>query len=187
MFSMPNAFSLVWTLLCSCIQASAEKYQLLGDLPFLAQRQNEVHTIHLYQDQCTRTCISGWTGYNFTCLQFINEEKNWIEAEVYCQVLIPGGHLASIHSKENNDFVLELVQNEGSPHPKIWIGSSDMYEDGTECWTDGSRWDYHYWLTGRPIAGSWCNTMNLDSGFWSDEECTISKFPFVCISHLDHN
>ncbi|XP_072126743.1 lectin-like isoform X2 [Mobula birostris] len=148
-----------------------------------------MHTIHLYQDRCTRTCVSSWTGYNLTCLRFINEERNWIEAEMYCQALIPGGHLVSIHSKENNDFVLELAQKEGSPHPKIWIGSSDVYEDGTEFWTDGSRWDYHYWPTGRPVAGLLCNTMILtqNAGFWSDEECTISRFPFVCISHMDLN
>ncbi|XP_072126745.1 proteoglycan 3-like isoform X3 [Mobula birostris] len=109
---------------------------------FFAQRQIEMHTIHLYQDRCTRTCVSSWTGYNLTCLRFINEERNWIEAE-----------------------------------------------DGTEFWTDGSRWDYHYWPTGRPVAGLLCNTMILtqNAGFWSDEECTISRFPFVCISHMDLN
>ncbi|XP_078268098.1 lectin-like [Rhinoraja longicauda] len=171
MFSMLNAFSLVGALLCNDIQA---------------QRHIDVHTIHLYQDQCTITCRSGWTGYNFTCMQFINEEINWIQAEVYCQNLVHGGHLASIHSKENNDFVLQLIQKESSPYQRVWIGSSDNHQDGNMFWTDGSRWDYQNWLAGKPLVGLYCNTMALiqDSGFWSDEECNISKYPFICMIHV---
>ncbi|XP_069752274.1 lectin-like [Narcine bancroftii] len=154
-----------------------------------SQRQIQVYTVHLYEDQCTLTCLSGWTGYNLTCFRFINEEMNWIEAEVYCQNLVSGGHLASIHSKKNNDFVLNLVQKEKSSYQKFWIGSSDKYRDGIQLWTDGSRWDYHNWLIGRPIAGLRCIAMNLlqDSGFWSDEECIIHKYPFICVSHTKYD
>ncbi|GCC24389.1 hypothetical protein chiPu_0002789 [Chiloscyllium punctatum] len=147
MYSMLKTFLLVCGLLRSDIQA---------------QRRIEVHTIKLSQDLCIMSCLSGWSYFNYTCLRVINETMIWIEAELFCRSLVSGGHLVSIHSKKNNDFVLNLVQNANITLHNVWLGSSDFYKDGVLLWTDGSQRDYHNWLLGKHVLGLHCHAMKLN-------------------------
>ncbi|XP_038631276.1 lectin-like [Scyliorhinus canicula] len=154
-----------------------------------ALRRIDVRMIRLAQDLCSVNCLSGWAYYNLTCLQVINTTMIWIEAELYCQSLVPGGHLVSIHSKQNNNFVLNLLQKENITHSRVWLGSSDIYQDGVRFWTDGSKWDYYNWLAGRPYIGIFCNTMLIheDPGLWSDEYCGWTPFPFICMYPIEYD
>ena len=66
----------------------------------------------------------GWVGFGGNCYQLQNRGiTTWPEAEEVCRSL--GGHLTSIHSKAEEDFLVDLAQQVG----QIWLGASD---DATE-------------------------------------------------------
>ena len=56
-----------------------------------------------------------------------------------------GADLASVHSNEENDFIVSLLEE--SP---TWIAGSITEEDGDFFWLDGSAWDFELW-----DEGSW--------------------------------
>mmetsp|Transcript_3693 Transcript_3693/g.4706 ORF Transcript_3693/g.4706 Transcript_3693/m.4706 type:complete len:1076 (-) Transcript_3693:128-3355(-) len=91
-----------------------------------------------------------------------------------------GGDLASIHSKQENDFLQTLSDSETS-----WIGGRRMinYTDkNNEMWTwsDGSDWDYTKWSEGDPDNASSKGKVQILSG-WHDAlgfepESSLMKF-----------
>merc|ERR1712106_510029 len=53
-------------------------------------------------------CPSGWTEFGSNCYKLYYNQLNWEEAENYCKG--QGGHLASVHSAEENNFLFGLTQ-----------------------------------------------------------------------------
>merc|ERR1712142_1261842 len=51
-------------------------------------------------------CPEGWADFDSECYKVFQSKKSWQDAENYCQG--EGGHLASIHSEEENNFVAGL-------------------------------------------------------------------------------
>ena len=95
-----------------------------------------------------------------------------------------GGHLASIHNIETNNFLLDLLE------VRSYIGG--VYENGQWTWTDGSAWDFYIWRAGDPknpavlkyaefdytLIGVWHNEDNIigyDNGYICQREM-IGKF-----------
>ena len=56
-----------------------------------------------------------------------------------------GGMLASIKSKEANDFIIRL-----SSGKCLWLGGSDQIEEGVWLWRDGSPVSFTYWAPREP-------------------------------------
>ncbi|XP_069075003.1 lectin-like [Pleurodeles waltl] len=125
----------------------------------------------------------GWSTSFASYYKYIPISKTWVEAEIYCQSLVPGAHLASVHSLEENDFIQQLVLDSARGNPQIWIGASDCYKDRTLMWTDGSLWDFQKWYQGEPNNSGGrepCLQFNFARpGMWNDEKCSGSM-PFVC-------
>ncbi|XP_030042855.1 lectin-like [Microcaecilia unicolor] len=124
-------------------------------------------------------CTTGWSCFFSAYYKFVSTPLSWVEAELHCQKLIPGGHLASLHSLEEQQFVLKLSKNN-----VIWIGASDSYKDRTFFWTDGSAWDYENWHSGEPnnfhgTREACVNSYYFSDDTWNDFICT-AKFPFTC-------
>ena len=73
------------------------------------------------------------------------ETLSWREAEETCQKL--GGHLASVHSKAENEFLSGLRQSR-----IVWLGATDNDKGkvGKWGWTDGSEFKYQNWRAGEP-------------------------------------
>ena len=61
-----------------------------------------------------------------------------------------GGSLGSIHSKEENDFVFNLiilnVNDEYIYYGMTWLGATCA--DGAYKWDDGTAWEYENWNPG---------------------------------------
>ena len=58
------------------------------------------------------------------------------------------GNLTSIHSKEENDFVFNLLEpnSESSYYGLTWLGASCVR---SVCkWDDGTPWDFESWKPG---------------------------------------
>ena len=76
------------------------------------------------------------------------EIKATWETEHKCQE--NGGHLASIHSEEENTFVGEDVVM----WDNVWVGGRGG--NGRWEWVDGSEWDWSMWVSGQPGSGDLC-------------------------------
>ena len=111
----------------------------------------------------------------------------WHEAEIHCKK--EGGHLASIHSEEENDFVSEYATNSTSAAAWFWIGANDLMDKGQIVWSDHSVFNYSTWQIGEPNKGAWeiedCVQISYTKfkGHWKDTKCLSTSY-FVC--KIDH-
>jgi len=125
---------------------------------------------------------------------FVHTAKAWRDAEAHC-VNTVHGHLASIHTPEENEQVHELCRPD-----KCWIGYNDVAQEGTWVWSDGSTPNFGAfpgavapWNPGQPDNQGWF-TENSDAaymfpttnhwvraGTWDDSP-TSQPLPFLCRS-----
>ena len=126
-------------------------------------------------------CPDGWSHFNLSCYILIKKSLSWSVAEGYCNKL--GGHLASVHSLEENDFISGLADGE------YWIGANDMKTEGQWVWSDGSALGYTNWFAGEPNDSSppyygredCMHYRKYSSGRkqWNDQNCD-KTYNFVC-------
>jgi len=127
----------------------------------------------------TTGCPNGMVVFNQNCYKFVDTAKTWNEAEAVCQSQIwkGKGHLASIHSEEENNFVSSLSTE------RFWLGGNDLQKDGVWTWSDGSAITYNNWYPDNPSnTGGNEHCMEIYSPSekkWNDNNCA-NKFKFVC-------
>ena len=100
----------------------------------------------------------------------------WVEAEAFCRAL--GGHLATLTSEEENQFVHSFMR--GSGNTTAYFGLVDEERDHVWEWVTGEPVEYLNWDSGEPsysgrerygmyfykhIQGTW-----NDSHFYEDDE-----------------
>nr|QNH72436.1 toxin candidate TRINITY_DN23930_c0_g1_i1.p1 [Pachycerianthus borealis] len=121
-----------------------------------------------------KECNEGWSLYDGNCYKQNPDCATFQLAEDYC--VSQGGHLASIHSEEENQFVASFPL---STNELMWIGFNDLDEENTFVWTDGTDTDYTKWYTGEPN-----NVLDLQhcvvlikflENKWGDIKCTECK------------
>ena len=129
-------------------------------------------------DGYTPTVTKTFNGHTYSL--FLNVCITWEEAREYCISL--GGHLATITSQEEHDFVSTM--DNGYCHD-VWIGG---YRDSSFVWywvTD-EPWDYTNWQEGEPnnssnvIGNEYCAALWPDQ--WNDlnSNNTMEQYGFVC-------
>jgi hypothetical protein len=64
------------------------------------------------------SCPDGWEAFQDHCYQYHGQYVAWSEANTDC--IMAGGHLSSVHSQAENDFISLF---NGANY--IWLGSSD--------------------------------------------------------------
>ncbi|XP_015209614.1 lactose-binding lectin l-2-like [Lepisosteus oculatus] len=128
-------------------------------------------------EQCQGTCPPGWESFRNRCFQYVAQEKPWAEAETECIRL--GGNLASVHSEEENTFLVQLIKSK-RPYP-AWLGGSDCQKEGTWLWSDGSKWDYTKWNPTEPNSSGVENCIHTFWAQlnWNDIACN-NRYPFIC-------
>jgi len=110
----------------------------------------------------------------------------WHEAKAYCDSI--GGHLVTITSQAEQDFITELIRN--SSGTDYWIGLSDEAEMWRYEWVTGEEYGYSHWATGWPqpdhsfdgaerYIGTWYVEGWTDIGDWNDflPQCGLG---FIC-------
>uniref|UniRef100_Q6X5T3 Snaclec 5 n=1 Tax=Bitis arietans TaxID=8692 RepID=SL5_BITAR len=124
-------------------------------------------------------CPSEWSAYGQHCYRAFKYEKSWAEAEKFCMEQANDGHLVSIQSIKEANFVAKLVSGIIA---YIWIGLRDRRKEQqcTSEWNDGSKVTYVNWREGE---SQMCQVLAIWSGFknWVNTDCA-SHNPFVCKS-----
>ena len=110
---------------------------------------------------------------------FFNAPVTWYTAKAYCEAL--GGHMVTISSVEENQFVWNLCGNGFT-----WIGGTDASGEGNWQWVTGEDFAYSNWYPGQPDnslggdeGGEHYLHLRLDDGLWNDNQGHV-QFPFVC-------
>ena len=119
---------------------------------------------------------------------------SWTDAREHCN--LQNAELASIHSQEENEFVLQLGRENyyNGNHTEVngmewtWLGGSDSKTEGLYLWTDQSPWTYINWRKKEPNDNDGtqdCIMMRTPkdstdpSGTWSVYRCNYNS-TFIC-------
>ena len=65
-----------------------------------------------------------------------------------------------------------------NPQSKVWIGARDHDVDGVWEWTDGSNFDFSYWMSGQPDGGSKYDYGVMDCLYSSSGEWSLLYFAY---------
>jgi hypothetical protein len=127
------------------------------------------------------TCTS--LSFGGSCYEVFNSFLAWDAAEQQCVAW--GGHLASIGTPEENVFLdgwpaqLGITTADGSG---IWVGGTDVQQDGVFLWVDGTAFSFLGWAPGQPDDGAGTDCIekrNDGTGQWYDRRCT-DALRYVC-------
>ena len=93
----------------------------------------------------------------------------WDEAKEACEKM--GGHLVTISSQAENDFVRDVMISEGRAG-YLTLGFSDAEEETNWRWVTGEEVTFTAWRGGEPNNGLWWDAQNYaymyDNGEWDD-------------------
>lgn len=99
------------------------------------------------ENKCVETCDEGWEENGGRCFFWGREMKNWIAAEDFCRE--EGGHLATVNTDATMDFLFESMKTNNIAS-WVWIGGSDIEEEGVWKWADSTPWEDKFWAPGEP-------------------------------------
>ncbi len=113
--------------------------------------------------------------------------KTWKDAKAYCESR--GGYLATVSSKDENDFIQNLIK-QGNMY-NYWLGG--YKSGGGWSWVNGESFSYDNWASGEPnnldnveafihMDGGRSNKWNdlQNEGENSKSGYRLDKFGFVC-------
>ena len=110
----------------------------------------------------------------------------WVEAKFFCELL--GGHLATITSHEENEFVYWFMR--GNNFLTAYFGLSDEERVGNWIWVTGEPVEYTNWNRGEPSRsgkerygmylylhekGTWNDSHFYETDKWGEPGCS-----FIC-------
>ena len=115
-------------------------------------------------------CPHSWIYFKSKCYKLLDGTYNWDEANSNCWK--HGGHLASVQSSKENDFIYKLKGDAAT-----WIGGK---KHKTWKWNDGAKWSYTNWNPSEPSGDGNCIEIYRGwNGKWNDKPCHY-KIHAIC-------
>lgn len=129
------------------------------------------------------------TSFDGNRYQLFDKSMSWTEAKEYCENL--GGHLATITSSEEQEFINESLLSIGEKST-YFIGLSRTDANSQWNWVTGEAFEYTNWDIGEPNSnsehyvhmyrtvhtlGTWNNTLDYVSG---TESFATANAGFIC-------
>ena len=122
--------------------------------------------------------------YNGHIYEFIDNELTFEEAEQYCEEY-RGGHLATITSQEEQDFIQNNLVNKNLNG--YMIGGTDKDKEGIWQWVTGEPFEYSNWNEREPNndsggspGGECFLEIYTSNGKWNDFYYNGLKRGFIC-------
>ena len=111
-------------------------------------------------EACTGTVFGG------NCYKYFSGQYSWNGAQMNCDNWAFGGHLVTITSGAENNFVKTLAASQS------WIGASDSNNEGVWKWVTNEPWAYTSWSGSAPnnASNEDCAAISGGGG-WNDLEC----------------
>ncbi|MCJ8750213.1 hypothetical protein PDJAM_G00259960 [Pangasius djambal] len=102
-----------------------------------------------------------------------SERKTWPESRQDCRER--GADLVIINSKEEQEFVDNLSK---SKKPGVYMGLTDLDNEGVWKWVDGTSLTTAYWSSGNVFSDSEDCVVNRYDGRdgWYDRPCTETYY-----------
>ncbi|XP_036418623.1 galactose-specific lectin nattectin-like [Colossoma macropomum] len=119
--------------------------------------------------------IPVWIPYGSRQFKFFAIKLTWPEAERTCKQ--SGAFLASVHDKNEDNFIKSLIKRHTGQDRPTWLGGSQNVLNRW-VWSDGSAFNFSPWTKGEPNGSGRCLQTNYNGG-WDDHVCTV-KQSFVC-------
>ena len=121
-----------------------------------------------------------WIPYHpdSRCYSVFSSQLTWDDAEAACDAIY-GGHLASVSSQNDLDFLVEWVLD---PTVAYWIGLNDQAVEGTFTYTDGSTFAFSNWGVHQPaltLSNNEDCVYLLGDGTFHDDACTVAR-TYLC-------
>ena len=129
---------------------------------------------------CVPECPSGWSLFEGHCYSVKDTKANAHDAQIVCSDA--GGHLASIHSQDENDFIQTLAfpymssseLNKNESNQLVWIGASRILYIDDWSWKDCTKWTISRWVgtdEPNPSSEDRCALMNMAGRWKGSTEC----------------
>ena len=116
------------------------------------------------------SCPSGWEEFDQNCYKLYSSTRDWYEADAAC--LVEGATLASVHSVQEDNFLMDL--SNGNTY---WIGGYP--KDSTWVWSDFTELDYtNYYSTSS--SGCLVQGSSHYSDGWSTASCSSYDYSYIC-------
>ena len=85
--------------------------------------------------------------FNGHYYKIVDTPMRWKDAQENCEKM--NGHLVTIASEDEQNFVADLVAREGSKY-NYWLGGTDAAKEGVWEWVTGEPWSYSNWRKYQP-------------------------------------
>lgn len=114
--------------------------------------------------------------------KIFDNKVSWQQAKLVCEGM--GGHLATITSKEENEFCYSVFVGSKATH--CWLGATDAESEGNWKWVTDEPLEYKNFAKGEPNGGKNANALkyysgynSIASGLW-DDTAGSNKNVYMC-------
>ncbi|MGE3108915.1 MAG: lectin-like protein [Phycisphaerales bacterium] len=102
---------------------------------------------------------------------YLTEAQSWQDAELLAVVY--GGHLATIRSADENDWIRATLGFADETFRPMWIGLNDFADPGAFTWISGEPVVYTNWAEGQPdnfTGNEHVAVLDSLTGTWYDDD-----------------
>ncbi|XP_028639942.1 CD209 antigen-like protein A [Grammomys surdaster] len=128
-------------------------------------------------DLLCRPCSWDWILFHGNCYFFSITKRNWNDSLTACKEV--GAELITIESEEEQAFLQKMQLIRGD----LWIGLSDIKQDSSWQWVDGSplspSFNSKYWASWATEDDSEKDCAELTNDGWNDKNCSSKNF-WIC-------